>query len=80
MQLLCCRTLWTNSHRFETSQLVSVHCSCSLSVTTLSFCVTKHCWKQQKQDEVRHMEELLKTFKEQAEQSTSKVCATMIVV
>lgn len=35
---------------------------------------------QQKQDEVRHMEELLKTFKEQAEQSTSKVCATMIVV
>lgn len=35
---------------------------------------------QQKQDEVGHMEELLQTFKEQAEQSASKVCATMIVI
>lgn len=35
---------------------------------------------QQKQDEVRHREELLQTFKEQAEQSASKVCATVIAV
>lgn len=35
---------------------------------------------QQKQDKVRHMEELLQTFKEQAEQSASKVCATVIIV
>lgn len=33
---------------------------------------------QQKQDEVRHREELLQTFREQAEQSASKVCATII--
>lgn len=29
---------------------------------------------------MRHREELLQTFKEQAEQSASKVCATVIAV
>lgn len=32
---------------------------------------------QHKQDELRHREELLQTFREQAEQSASKVCATV---
>lgn len=65
---------------------VQIHHNCSAYLVYVlcdySFCL---CYKillelQQKQDEVRHMEELLQTFKEQAEQSASKVCATMIVV
>lgn len=78
MQLPCCRTLWTNSHRLESITIAPL--------TSLTFCVCDHsvflfCKMllklQQKQDELRHREELLQTFREQAEQSASKVCATV---
>lgn len=78
MQLPCCRTLWTNSHRLESITIAPF--------TSLTFCVCDHSLflfrkmllkLQQKQDEVRHREELLQTFREQAEQSASKVCATV---
>lgn len=78
MQLPCCRTLWTNSHRLGSITIAPL--------PSLTFCVCDHsvflfCKMllklQQKQDELRHREELLQTFREKAEQSASKVCATV---
>lgn len=44
MQLLCCRTLWINSHRFEYITTV-LRTSFTFSVCDHSlFCGTKYCW------------------------------------